>query len=194
VTTRYLLPCSCGRKVLVEARQAGGVVKCGCGASLEVPTMLEMAALERAEPESAAPRPRMRWGVRQSVALLGLVIFLIALGLGIYQLLTPPEPPPTMTAEQTRRIVDAFTPVESLQVWRMFRSEGLDEFETSKERDYRRGVLIRRLWMGVVVVVALAGLGLLVTPLLIDRRTAASRRGQAARQTGIIHEGSQGPD
>ena len=54
VVSKYLLPCSCGRSVTVEASQAGRQVHCDCGISLEVPTMLELARLERAK-EAAAP-------------------------------------------------------------------------------------------------------------------------------------------
>jgi hypothetical protein len=179
VTTRYLLPCSCGRQVSIEPRQAGGVVQCECGASLAVPTMLEMAALEQSDPEPAPPRPGMHWGVRQSVVLLGGVIFLSGLGLGTYLLLTPPKNPGSPSAEEIRREVQAYSPARSLEVWRMVRASGLHPFEPTEHKDYRQAVFTRRLWIGVASLIALAGLGLMLTPLLIQRHVAAARKDQA---------------
>ena len=54
---KYLLPCSCGRKMPVEPRQAGQSVDCACGESLEIPTMLAMSALEPADSVAENPEP-----------------------------------------------------------------------------------------------------------------------------------------
>ena len=70
---RYLLPCSCGQEIPVEPRQAGQEIRCDCGASLEVPTMLGMAALEKAPSEPSHTPPSAPWGIRQGIVLLGTV-------------------------------------------------------------------------------------------------------------------------
>ena len=177
MTTSYLLPCSCGEKVPVEPRQAGEVVRCSCGASLEVPTLLEMAALERAEPEPGARRPSRPWGVRQGLALMGAVIFLGALVLVIFVSRTRPHPPgfdrPEMSPEAIRRQSRALTPFESRRAWQTLRAQGPDGLMPAQEQRYadklgryQEELLRWRLSMGVVLVIAVAGVSLAVIPLL----------------------------
>jgi hypothetical protein len=74
------LPCSCGKKLLVEASQAGEEVHCLCGAVLEVPTMKGLAALERAAPAERAKARKKKWGARQRVLLVGILVMAIGLG------------------------------------------------------------------------------------------------------------------
>ncbi len=177
MTTSYLLPCSCGRKVPVEPRQAGQVVRCSCGASLEVPTLLEMAALEGAEPEAGARRPPRPWGVRQGLALLGAVIFLGALVLVIFLLRAQPRPPFPDKAEMdpgaVRREAQRLTPLQSRRIWQSLRARGPDgrmpreeQYQTDKLGRYQEDLLRWRLSMGVVLTIAVAGLSLVVIPLL----------------------------
>ena len=79
LNAHYLLPCSCGEKIPVEPRQAGQAVQCACGNSVTVPTLLEMAKLERAEaiavPEAQRHPPL--WGISQRLVVLGAVIILL---------------------------------------------------------------------------------------------------------------------
>jgi len=177
VTTSYLLPCSCGQKVPVQPRQAGGVVRCSCGASLEVPTLLEMAALEGAEPEPGARRPPRPWGVRQGLALLGAVVFLGALVLAIFLLRAQPRSPvfdrPEMSPEAIRRQSRALTPLQSRRAWQTVRAQGPDGLMPAQEQRYadklsryQEELLRWRLSMGVVVIISLAALSLVVIPLL----------------------------
>lgn len=181
MTISYLLPCSCGREIPVERRQAGQVVRCRCGASLNVPTMQEMAALKRAEPEPGPPRPSRPWGVGQSVALLGAVIFLVGAGLVIYLVVARPRPrefPPPPSAEAIRRQTQALSPAKSLQAWRILQARSL-QLPRAREQEYQDELFVWGLWMGVVVIIALVGVGLVVTPLVMQRRAAARRAGSA---------------
>jgi hypothetical protein len=195
VTTSYLLPCPCGQKVPVEPRQAGEVVRCSCGASLGVPTMLEMAALERAEPEPAPTRPKRPWGVRQSVALLGVAVFLSAMALVSCLVLTRPTPaktPDAPTPESIRRKTQAFSAVETLQAWRILRAGGLRQSKAGDDR-YQKDLFVWHLWMGVVLTIALVGVALFLTPLLTKRRPAPSRAGSAkSNRRGL--QGAEHPD
>ncbi len=175
MTRSHLLPCSCGQKVAVQPRQAGEVINCSCGASLQVPTMLEMAALERAQP--GPQRPVRPWGIRESLALLGAVLFVGALGLVIFLLLHQPPPPIPARAEMDpdtiRRQTRALTPLESRRVWQFLRAAGPDGRMSPEEHFYadilgRYRELLLRWWlsMGVAIAIAVAGLGLIVIPLL----------------------------
>lgn len=69
----YLLPCSCGEQSIVSTAQAGGTIRCACGAELHVPTMRGLRELEPLERTSAAG-PAATWDDQHRVA------FLLALG------------------------------------------------------------------------------------------------------------------
>ena len=68
----YLLPCECGREVIVSRAQAGGEVTCECGAKLSVPTLRGLAQLRPAPVSTGATR--RNWDDRHRVG------FLLALG------------------------------------------------------------------------------------------------------------------
>ena len=77
MTTKYLLPCSCGDKIAVESTQAGQILRCSCGKPLEVPTLQGIRRLERSVDESdQLEAPSSYGGVAIGVALVGLVIAL----------------------------------------------------------------------------------------------------------------------
>jgi hypothetical protein len=69
---KYLLPCSCGRQVLIETTQAGERIRCECGAELEVPTLLEIARLER-KAEGTVSTEQGNWGGRQRMLFVGFL-------------------------------------------------------------------------------------------------------------------------
>jgi len=46
----YLLPCSCGEKLVVDRSQAGLSKRCTCGRDVTVPTLRGLEQLERAAP------------------------------------------------------------------------------------------------------------------------------------------------
>lgn len=62
MNTSYLLPCTCGRNVNINVRQAGGTITCTCGAQLDVPALRQMRDLEEAaydESQRETPRGRI---------------------------------------------------------------------------------------------------------------------------------------
>jgi hypothetical protein len=82
MSQKYLLPCRCGQSVAVATRQAGQTTVCTCGATLLIPTMREIAALEPA-PDSldaengnspSARGNRQTWGAAQVVFMLGILL------------------------------------------------------------------------------------------------------------------------
>src|SRR5947209_2018237 len=74
--TTYLLPCQCGEKLQVDASESGLIMKCGCGASLEVPTMRGLAQLERVTVEESAAPSRGWGGAQRSMAIGALIAIL----------------------------------------------------------------------------------------------------------------------
>ena len=84
---QYLLPCTCGEKVRVEAAQAGGQVACACGKTLSVPTLRGLRALEEAPADAAAAKRAAdrRWSPLQGILFSsGLLVTVIALGVVAY--------------------------------------------------------------------------------------------------------------
>jgi hypothetical protein len=75
----YLLPCACGREIVVEPRQAGESVRCRCGRDCAVPTLREVRSLRPAQ-ASAATRAQTdsTWGNPQRFLAAGVVVLLLA--------------------------------------------------------------------------------------------------------------------
>ena len=167
MTDKYLLSCSCGEKIPVEPRQAGEIIRCTCGASLDVPTMLQMRALERAKPPRAAQQTSAPWGARQAVLLLGIVIVLVALGLAIGLFLTRPiSPTARLTPDVLDREVRDLSPFESWQRWQALRALGPAGRRLPGEEAYEKAFFQYCLWMGLVLTIAVVGIGLIVGAVL----------------------------
>lgn len=110
--SQFLLPCSCGQKLTVGANQAGELIHCGCGKTVEVPTLRELNRLERVV-ERTAP-PVAAWNKRKGLILLGAVIAVGALAAaGILELRRPPP----MEAALLKRRVDQMTPAQAWGQW-----------------------------------------------------------------------------
>jgi hypothetical protein len=88
----YLLPCSCGKKVPVDAGQAGAKVTCECGQQLAVPTFRALRDLEQEKPVAAVAvgaAESSEWNpVRGIMFSLGMLLSLIAAVLICYHLYT----------------------------------------------------------------------------------------------------------
>jgi len=162
VTTKYLLPCSCGQKIPVHKRQAGQSVQCQCGASLRVPTLLGMAELEQADADEPAAGASAGWGARHRMALLGAVILLGASVALVTLLVThPPSTDPNLDHALIRQRSQNVTPLHSLHAWRLFRIDGLDPSPDPEHLAFVDRLWKHRLWMAIASAVALVGLGLL---------------------------------
>lgn len=159
---KYLLPCTCGREIPVEATQAGQPIRCQCGLELEVPTLRNLTRLKPAEPPAAAPRrARSAWGRRQRVMLAGLAIMAIgALWTG-WELLQRPHP----------LEVASFRPAWAVLYWTSLK-RGV-EYRMPFEVNYTTWLDDNNRWLAVAGVVT--GLGLLtvgLSPLISNRRKA----------------------
>ncbi|OHB72857.1 MAG: hypothetical protein A2V70_04385 [Planctomycetes bacterium RBG_13_63_9] len=167
---RYLLPCSCGAKTSIEPRQAGETIRCACGRSLLVPTMLQMSGLQQVEPDPTSRPLPTSWGIRQSIVLLGVAITLGALPLAAYQFAIRPTPPEEAASpEEIHRISQSLTPLQSWNMWLGVRAQGLDRRQHRDAKAYEEASLRWWLGTGVVLVLAVVGCGLTVTPLLLAR-------------------------
>lgn len=171
-TTKYLLPCTCGNRVEVDATQAGLMVECTCGSKLKVPSMRGLAECERVEEQ--AQSSTSNWGAGHGLLLLGGVVFLLGAVFAVYcwqvaEYNNKIEFTVSVDRDAHRQDVDEMTPgqlwIEWIQMPRSLQSVQLEEDpiglrgrELIIERyvtQYRRFT-----WLGVVV--AVVGLGLAV--------------------------------
>jgi hypothetical protein len=84
---QYVLPCQCGRSLEVGTGQAGRTVRCECGTELEVPSIRGLEHLQRATPEQV----ESKWGARQGVLFVGLLLMALGFGAGIFFQLRRPK-------------------------------------------------------------------------------------------------------
>jgi hypothetical protein len=174
VSVKYLLPCACGRTVPVESRQAGQTVVCACGAALEVPTLLRLAALEQQQPAAAPPPPAASWGIRQAIALVGLAVLLGALAAAVYLCFQRPLLR-TIDPQEIRDQVQRMPPAVTLKHWELLRDQGLDPRDTGEVDRYDEKVLRYRLWWAAVLLAAIVGIATIVVPLATGRAPRPSR-------------------
>jgi len=125
MTTRYLLPCTCGNQNPVDAGKAGQAIKCACGAVLEVPTMRGLGQLARAEEPAAAPT----WGMRQGLVFIGLIIAVLGFGYGGYLYTTLPEVDYDRLNAYIDQEVEQYTVKTSLAVWESLKN-GMPQADT----------------------------------------------------------------
>ncbi|MGI8982512.1 MAG: hypothetical protein ACR2FY_25040 [Pirellulaceae bacterium] len=82
----YLLPCSCGNKVPVDAGQAGAKVTCSCGQQLTVPTFRALRDLERVTPTIAVAESS-QWSTTRGILFsVGTLVSVMATVLVCYHL------------------------------------------------------------------------------------------------------------
>jgi hypothetical protein len=167
VPTEYLLPCTCGRAVVVQARQAGQTVRCECGQELPVPTMRELGSLEQRQSQQAPVA--VAWTTRQALVSLGLLILLIGIGLTGFVYWKMPRFDPVATGHE----LDNLHPHYLFQWWRYYERgmprEPSEEFLAAKQRE----TMLRR-WSYATIGISLVGILIigigLVAPALAPRR------------------------
>ena len=156
---KYLLPCSCGRKMVIEASQAGEKLRCACGAELEAPTMLGIAKLEPAEPDRESDTPAPTWGVRHRLLLFGGLI--AAIGLGVVLL--------TWRTWPTKGDFSAISPFMSLQVWHNLK-QGIGVPPNLADQMFADAIRWHFRWLAVGAAVALVGIAVIAAAPLFGRR------------------------
>lgn len=163
---RYLLSCPCGQSVPVETCQAGQTVTCRCGTSLEVPTMRELARLQRVDTEADPRQMPRRWGIRHRIILVASLLIIVGGGLGLYLFWNRPvlslqEP----DRESVRQYIEALSPLETWQRWQQLRTEGLSRRNPATEPAYVEALFRYRLGLGVALLVVASGAGLIIAAL-----------------------------
>jgi hypothetical protein len=154
VTAKYLLPCDCGRQIVVEKRQAGQTMLCSCGASLSAPTLLDMTGLEPAAPEPVIEPAPSTWGSQQRLRMLGILLVLAALAGGVWLFFERPRSRfDVIDPERIRETCQSFTPSHTWDVWERMK-KGLDR---RTDLQYAAAVERFHVWQAAVAAIALAG-------------------------------------
>jgi hypothetical protein len=159
--------------VAVEAAQAGQEVLCACGERIEVPTLQGLRKLPVADAVPATHAPGV-WGPRQQTALAGAVVTVIAAVLAGYlywqrpRMLDPESLPPRML----------------WTIWHHFR-QGVDH-PLPGEIQYLIGMRVFWRWMMVVGSLALIGIAIMASSLLVPRRSQSpgKKSGSDLREPG----------
>ncbi len=167
---KFLLPCSCGRKLPIHASQAGEHVLCVCGADLEVPTMREIAALEQDRSEPVVSRPATRWGLRQQILLAGVVLTLAGVVLGAASYYFRP----------VRADIADYPPWMALHVW-MVLERGIDRPPHAMETAFQEQLHTYRQWMGVAAGLAVLGVLTMAGSAVAGRIVAGRRKAGRGR-------------
>ena len=156
MSSKYLLPCRCGQQIAIEPRQAGETVVCRCGTKHQVPSMLEIKALEPAPVESTVPRPAEAWGWRQLLRLVGVMLLLLAIIFWVL-LERPVSKFQVMSPEEVQRNAHKLTPSKTWDHWQ-WAKRGLDR---RTDQQYAIKLVRFRIWLAATGVLALAGVGLI---------------------------------
>lgn len=161
MATRYLLACSCGREIPVEAGQAGDRVACECGNSVAVPKLGEL----RLRPRIEAAERKTAWSARHGLLTVGILVAVASLFAGVYFYATTPERG-LETAVQTdavNRYFDSLAPWETWRHWTQstvpLAREGLQEHETPRSLEFDQVVQQRTTYQRIAF--GLAGFALL---------------------------------
>ncbi len=116
---KYLLTCACGRQHVVETRQAGESLECGCGTMVAVPTLRQLRMLPAAREETTAT-VSPPWGLRQAAITVNLLLAAACLtlaGVSRYSERPVPTIDPVKYSAEVDRLVSQLTPLEGWQRW-----------------------------------------------------------------------------
>jgi hypothetical protein len=164
----YLLPCDCGRKIPVEAPQAGEIVTCACGASIEVPTLMGLRALEQVE---APPQPaiiKTTWGAGHRLIFLGALVILAAVVLGVWLFyIRPMDPFANITPEQMKEKSQILSPLQSLHLWDMLDRAGLNPRKRGTEVVFEGQQTQHRIYWWLLGIVSGTGLVLVAAGIVV---------------------------
>ncbi len=186
MSTRFLLPCSCGESIPVSRSQSGLEVTCPqCQQPQRVPTWAKLQALPQLQEESPQ---RPSWGVAQLVVFVGVVVFLFGAAMALWKWISLGPSPMAEMERLYGPLPEDIPPAATLMVWEQIDREGLDpRFPVPSgvsrfESLYGNWLAHRNwiwIWLGVAGVgVLIAAVGLLEAPR--QARRAGTRRPAAA--------------
>lgn len=98
MSRHYLLPCSCGKSVSIEVSQAGQEVKCVCGETLSVPSLLQIKKLpEDTARQKTSENVSENYFLRPFFFVLSIVFLNLALIMAYLAIIYAPHPMDVIT-------------------------------------------------------------------------------------------------
>jgi hypothetical protein len=166
VSTYYLLPCPCSRKIPVQARQAGERITCACGATLEVPTLLGIKKLECAAVSAESIAPKATWTAGHRIIFLGALVIFASVVVGIWLfLIRPTDPYANYSPEKVKQMVEAATPIQSWRLWHAWemgglqrRKSGYESYLTEQKTQYQIYWILLSITAGTGLAITTAGI------------------------------------
>ncbi len=178
----YLLRCDCGKTVPVEIGQAGGQVRCECGAQLDVPPLRALRQLPLAE--STADTNRGQWSAANGAVAALLTVTVLLLAAATWSRLTEPPVREFDAAEHIRNMegnVERLTPVQAWQVWvqavRPLRDRGFFVIDLSLSAAEKEEIADAHFFQAMMLVVAAVFAAAAVVAFLVGRSSRPSARG-----------------
>lgn len=172
MSTTYLLPCHCGKRIPIERRHAGETVVCECGAQVQAPTLLRMSALEVVpEPSEPLAEKRTAWNWSHRLILAGVVLLFTAILLFLWAYTERPiAHADVLDPELLRTTAKELPPIMTWNTWELMK-QGLDR---RVNQAYVTALLYYRVWQTSAIVLAAAGACLLALGVWNRQATASS--------------------
>lgn len=172
--TRRKLPCpKCSTILPVSTMQAGEAIACGCGATVQVPTLRELRQLDTLEPaaaKSSAKRPA--WTAAQGYLFVAGCLLLLAAAVA-HSRLAPRRTALDIRQPEFQELqvdLQKVKPSEAWDIWMFFREQKLEFRPTPKflkNRAEHRGLSLQ---LYAAWAAGALGLALAASSLLIRRR------------------------
>jgi len=169
--SRRKLPCPQCQSILpVSTVQAGELIRCACGASVQVPTLRELRLLDTLEPAAAKARGnRPAWTPAQGYLFVAGCLLLLVAGIA-HARISPRRTALDIRQPEFQELqVDLQTvkPAEAWDIWQFFREQKLEFRPTPKflkNREEHRGLSLQlyAAWAAGAVGLALAAGSLLI--------------------------------
>lgn len=159
----YFLTCSCGKKVAVDAGQAGGRATCTCGQQLDVPTLRNLRHLPRAEPEAGKSRPTAgaAWNMKKGFVAAGLIIAGLLTAYALWNRFTEPAVPKFDAKYRSQKVnegVERLTPLDAWNLWvehyRPMADRGFEVFQHPHQTAIEDHVASRRMLQATLLITA----------------------------------------
>lgn len=179
---KYQLPCErCGEKSVIDVSQAGRQLVCPCGATLEIPSLREIRALEPAADVSDKPR-RTPWNRGRGILFaVGLVIAVLgalvaaSAGTSWYTAKAPVLPTPAEIEASLPEVGELEAP-QAFEMWKDLRDQGLGQHRDPPNVVFEAAVQrVFTVFIGGLVALAL-GLVATLVPMLLPGKSRVSQR------------------
>jgi hypothetical protein len=143
---------------------------------LEVPTLLRLKTLERAEIPAGPIKTKTPWTAGHRLIFIGaLVIFLCACIAAWLLFIRPTDPYANFTPEQMKLIAEKFTPVQNWHLWQNLQRSGLEHRKRVAEITFGEQLAQYKVYWALLGLLAGTATGLIAAGFVLVSRSRARR-------------------